>query len=138
MSETAGTTAGSHSIAKAPARTQIPAYAAPAAEPVAHEAYAFACLHCGHGWEQAYDIEHHVDALGQPYVSYHADGERVPSPLTKPTCLNCGAHLLRIMRSGQVSSACEAMSHGRTGAKPPTDADHHHWHLADLWPFHRK
>ncbi|MFE6778522.1 hypothetical protein [Streptomyces sp. NPDC057702] len=147
MSETAGTTGGSHSIADALARTQSrPPGGGAAGEPVAHEAYSFACMHCGHGWEQAYDIEHHVDALGQPYVSYHAGGERVPSPLTKPTCLNCGAHLLRIMKSGQVTSAWRAMPAGRAARRRAGEAnasaagaaDDHHWHLADLWPFHRK
>ncbi|MFI6691773.1 hypothetical protein ACIBLA_08415 [Streptomyces sp. NPDC050433] len=71
---------------------------------VAHEAYAFCCMRCGHGWEQAYDIEHHTDASGQEYVVYKADGLRVPSPLSSPTCVNCGHHVVRIMRSGQVSS----------------------------------
>jgi hypothetical protein len=73
-------------------------------EPVS-EAYSFACMKCGHGWEQTYEIRHHHDAKGQPFVSYHCDGERVPSPLTRPTCLNCGEHVVRIMRSGQVRSA---------------------------------
>ncbi|MFD8965223.1 hypothetical protein ACFV0C_09495 [Streptomyces sp. NPDC059568] len=71
---------------------------------VAHEAYAFCCMRCGHGWEQAYDIEHHVDGSGQNYVVYKADGIRVPSPLSSPSCTNCGGHVVRIMRSGQVSS----------------------------------
>lgn len=168
MSETTENTDGRHSIAHALARTRAHGHDDATAEPTAHEAYSFACLHCGHGWEQAYDIEHHVDALGQPYVSYHADGERVPSPLTKPSCRNCGAHVLRIMRSGQVSLASNAMSYGRpprqrtgdagagrpgasggTGgagraagtepaAGPPTGGHGHHWNLGDLWPFHRK
>ncbi|WP_066948429.1 hypothetical protein [Streptomyces lushanensis] len=71
---------------------------------VAHEAYAFCCMRCGHGWEQAYDIEHHVDGSGRNYVVYKADGTRVPSPLSSPSCTNCGGHVVRIMRSGQVSS----------------------------------
>ncbi|MCP3820434.1 hypothetical protein NLX86_20745 [Streptomyces sp. A3M-1-3] len=70
----------------------------------AHESYAFACMRCGYGWEQSYDIEHHVDGKGQEFVTYKANGERVPSPLSKPTCLNCGMHVVRIMRAGQVSS----------------------------------
>ncbi|MER6719393.1 hypothetical protein [Streptomyces halstedii] len=70
-----------------------------------HEAYAFACMRCGHGWEQAYEIEHHVDGSGHAYVVYRADGERVPSPLSTPTCANCGGHVVRIMRSGRVSGA---------------------------------
>lgn len=67
------------------------------------EAYSFACLNCGHGWEQTYEIEHHVDGQGIAQVTYTADGERVPSPLTRPTCLNCEGHQLRIMRPGRVS-----------------------------------
>lgn len=70
-----------------------------------HEAYSFACLHCGHGWEQEYDIEHHVDADGKPFVVYRADGRRVPSPLSRPRCANCGHTTVRIMRSGRVSTA---------------------------------
>ncbi|MEV8591222.1 hypothetical protein [Streptomyces sp. NPDC051180] len=121
---------------------------------VAHEAYAFACMHCGYGWEQAYDIEHHVDAAGQAFVVYKADGERVPSPLSSPTCMNCGGHVVRIMRAGQVSSVLDLIAatekHRRgaketrpvspagpigqeltedTDEKPPVP---HHWHLSDL------
>ncbi|MER5731704.1 hypothetical protein ABT084_25785 [Streptomyces sp. NPDC002138] len=62
-------------------------------------------MKCGYGWEQAYAIEHHVDGLGQPFIVYTVKGgERVPSPLSNPTCLNCGGHVVRIMREGQVSS----------------------------------
>jgi hypothetical protein len=67
------------------------------------EAYAFACMNCGYGWEQAYEIEHHSDTAGRPYVTYRADGAEVPSPLTRPTCDNCDGHHVRIMRAGQVS-----------------------------------
>ncbi|MEU9999245.1 hypothetical protein [Streptomyces sp. NPDC050848] len=76
--------------------------------PVAHEAYAFACMRCGYGWEQAYDIEHHVDAAGQEFIVYKAGGERVPSPLSSPTCMNCSGHVVRIMRAGQVSSVLDS------------------------------
>ncbi|GHI89238.1 hypothetical protein [Streptomyces xanthophaeus] len=69
-----------------------------------HEAYSFACMRCGYGWEQAYAIQHHVDGKGQPFIVYTVKGERVPSPLSNPTCLNCGGHVVRIMRAGQVSS----------------------------------
>ncbi|MET4925314.1 hypothetical protein P3L51_23660 [Streptomyces sp. PSRA5] len=85
---------------------------------VAHEAYAFCCMRCGHGWEQAYDIEHHTDGSGQQFVVYKADGLRVPSPLSSPTCVNCGHHVVRIMRSGQVSSV-HALSRQRTATKAP-------------------
>ncbi|MEV6395736.1 hypothetical protein AB0M39_13305 [Streptomyces sp. NPDC051907] len=133
----------------------------------AHEAYAFACMRCGHGWEQSYEIEHHHDASGQEFVVYKADGERVPSPLSSPTCINCGGHVVRIMRSGQVSSVRDLMLGPDTfpakAAKKPAKAvaaeataapgapsvgaeeaesegePSRHWHLSDLLhPFHRK
>lgn len=130
-------------------------------EPAAHEAYSFACMRCGHGWEQAYEIVHQVDGKGEPHVVYYADGTRVPSPLTRPTCLNCGSNVVRIMRSGQVSKVSDAIArmhrrphgsdrNGRTEAAPePTGstaedapkARKHHWHLSDLLhPFqhHRR
>ncbi|MFD9632879.1 hypothetical protein [Streptomyces violascens] len=118
------------------------------AETTAHEAYAFACMRCGYGWEQAYEIEHHTDATGQAFVIYKANGERVPSPLSAPTCLNCGGHVVRIMRSGRVSSAQQGMIQHRAPAPtqpaPQDEADttvkpEHHWHLSDLLhPFHRR
>lgn len=127
---------------------------------VAHEAYAFACMRCGYGWEQAYEIEHHVDAAGHNFVVYKADGERVPSPLSSPTCMNCGGHVVRIMRAGQVSSvldliaATEKHRRGSKETKPVSPAGPigqelteddsepppvpHHWHLSDLLhPFRR-
>ncbi|MEV3859738.1 hypothetical protein AB0J38_36215 [Streptomyces sp. NPDC050095] len=122
-----------------------------AAISIAHEAYAFACMRCGHGWEQSYEIEHHVDGDGAEFVMYVADGEHVPSPLTRPTCLNCGGHVVRIMRAGQVSSVSSALAafHTRrpapvTGdgaAEVPEQRERHHWHLSDLLhPFshHKK
>ncbi|NED79316.1 hypothetical protein G3I76_04295 [Streptomyces sp. SID11233] len=124
-----------------------------------HEAYAFACMRCGHGWEQAYEIEHHVDASNNAFVVYKADGQRVPSPLSTPTCANCGGHVVRIMRSGRVSTVQQLMRNrlpvdsnpagtpAGTPADSPADArdrkaeavaatavpgGEHHWHLADL------
>ncbi|MGA4849393.1 hypothetical protein ACOBQB_25215 [Streptomyces sp. G5(2025)] len=129
---------------------------------VVHESYAFACMRCGHGWEQSYEIEHHVDARGQEFVRYRADGHHVPSPLSRPTCLNCGGHVVRIMRAGQVSSVLDMMRRqhegghaGRGHESEPagpvgaTESDvlaagpgpvpvpaargrEHHWHLSDL------
>ncbi|MCY0927272.1 hypothetical protein OTB20_13845 [Streptomyces sp. H27-H1] len=61
-------------------------------------------MKCGYGWEQGYEIEHHVDGRGMPFIVYTVDGERVPSPLSNPTCMNCGGHVVRIMREGQVKS----------------------------------
>ncbi|GGS06044.1 hypothetical protein GCM10010252_51060 [Streptomyces aureoverticillatus] len=139
-----------------------------AAAKVVEESYAFACMRCGHGWEQTYEIEHHIDAKGQEFVMYLADGHHVPSPLTRPTCLNCGGHVVRIMRAGQVSSVRSALEslhrqhhaprpsqsiagppvgpNGPDGPDgPASEADTaerkpgHHWHLADiLHAFHRK
>ncbi|MEW1721452.1 hypothetical protein [Streptomyces sp. NPDC093109] len=84
---------------------------------VAHEAYAFCCMHCGHGWEQSFDITHFVDGAGRNVVVYKVDGVRVPSPLSSPTCVNCGGHVVRIMRSGQVSSVLALTHEQRHPAK---------------------
>ncbi|MFF7394095.1 hypothetical protein ACFZAE_37345 [Streptomyces scabiei] len=120
---------------------------------VVHESYAFACMRCGHGWEQSYEIEHHNDAQGRDFVMYVADGTVVPSPLSRPTCQNCDGHVVRIMRAGQVSSVRDAerrrhLPKPRPVADDGTPAaaesreqpqDQHHWHLSDLLhPFHRK
>ncbi|MFF3289050.1 hypothetical protein [Streptomyces sp. NPDC003023] len=87
-----------------------------------HEAYSFACMRCGHGWEQSYEIEHHVDPAGQEFVVYTSDGQRVPSPLSSPTCLNCGGHVVRIMREGRVSSVRNMMGLTETGTTPAGSA----------------
>ncbi|MFE9452508.1 hypothetical protein [Streptomyces sp. NPDC006739] len=119
---------------------------------VVNESYSFACMRCGHGWEQSYEIEHHKDGDGHEFVLYVAEGQVVPSPLSRPACQNCDGHVVRIMRAGQVSSvrsagqrhhaeapqAGPAEAPGTSGA--PADAgEHHHWHLSDLLhPFQRK
>ncbi|MET7981279.1 hypothetical protein [Streptomyces sp. NPDC005281] len=126
---------------------------------VVHESYSFACMRCGHGWEQSYAIEHHRDSEGAEFVMYVASGEVVPSPLSRPTCLNCDSHVVRIMRAGQVSSVRESMRsmtqhHRRPVPRQPEDGpegetqagasdtpkEPHHWHLSDLLhPFqHRR
>lgn len=117
---------------------------------VVHESYSFACMRCGHGWEQSYEIEHHVDAQGHEFVQYVVNGQVVPSPLSRPTCANCDNHLVRIMRPGRVASAREAAQHHRTPSAGPVrapaaageagePAEHHHWHLSDLLhPFQRR
>ncbi|MEV5437855.1 hypothetical protein AB0K80_17830 [Streptomyces sp. NPDC052682] len=128
---------------------------------VVNESYSFACMRCGHGWEQSYEIEHHTDAQGHEFVLYVADGAIVPSPLSRPTCQNCEGHVVRIMRAGQVSSARHAEHrHHRVppagpvvaprtaaedragtpaGAGAEGDREHHHWHLSDLLhPFQRR
>ncbi|MFJ3809966.1 MULTISPECIES: hypothetical protein [unclassified Streptomyces] len=122
---------------------------------VVHESYSFACMRCGHGWEQSYEIEHHTDADGQQIVRYVADGRVVPSPLSRPSCQNCDGHVLRIMRAGQVSSVRSA-AQGHPHRVPPAGPvevpdvpgapevpaqprEPHHWHLSDLLhPFQRK
>ncbi|GAA3191266.1 MULTISPECIES: hypothetical protein [Streptomyces] len=125
----------------------------PTTDAPVHEAYAFACMHCGHGWEQAYEIRHQVDVKGVTHAVYYADGERVPSPLTSPGCLSCGSTVVRIMRAGEVSKVSHAMEslHQRTGGTERRSAGperggssaaprEHHWHLSDLLhPFqHRR
>ncbi|MFJ4832268.1 hypothetical protein ACIP79_20545 [Streptomyces sp. NPDC088747] len=135
-----------------------------AATAVVNESYSFACMRCGHGWEQSYEIEHHLNAEGTEFVMYVANGQVVPSPLSRPTCLNCDNHVVRIMRAGQVSSAqdsfhrlqrtqqrqrpVEAGQEAYEEAREESpgraqDAPHrepHHWHLSDLLhPFaHRR
>ncbi|MER6783621.1 hypothetical protein [Streptomyces sp. NPDC000658] len=128
------------------------------ASAVVNESYSFACMRCGHGWEQSYEIEHHTDGDGRQFVLYVAEGRVVPSPLSRPTCLNCDGHVVRIMRAGQVSSVRDASRPRKAApAAGPVDAtapagegrpaetggtgEHadHHWHLSDLLhPFHRK
>ncbi|MCQ9131534.1 MULTISPECIES: hypothetical protein [Streptomyces] len=125
------------------------------ASAVVNESYSFACMRCGHGWEQSYEIEHHTDGDGRQFVLYVAEGRVVPSPLSRPACQNCDGHVVRIMRAGQVSSVRDA-SRPRKAAPPagPVEAPapeagegpagagahaDHHWHLSDLLhPFHRK
>lgn len=118
-----------------------------------HEAYAFACMRCGYGWEQAYEIQHHVDNSGNAFVVYTADGERVPSPLSTPTCVNCGGHVVRIMRAGRVSTVQQLLRPPRATAggqeapdemsvataAPAAGPPARHWQLSDLLrPFHRR
>ncbi|MFF9087269.1 hypothetical protein ACF1BE_12770 [Streptomyces sp. NPDC014991] len=119
---------------------------------VVHESYSFACMRCGHGWEQSYEIEHHTDARGERFVRYVADGRIVPSPLSRPGCQNCDSHVVRIMRAGQVSSVRGAAGrqHHRVPQAGPAEAPQvpgqgaparqpHHWHLSDLLhPFQRR
>lgn len=81
-----------------------------------HESYSFACMKCGHGWEQEYEIVHLEYTDGSPLVVYYTNGKRVPSPLRHPTCLNCESHVIRIMRAGRVSEAAAAL----LPSTPPT------------------
>ncbi|MDH6220513.1 hypothetical protein [Streptomyces pseudovenezuelae] len=123
-----------------------------AATAVVHESYSFACMRCGHGWEQSYEIEHHKDAEGHQFVTYVAGGRVVPSPLSRPSCVQCDGHVVRIMRPGQVSSVRDAAHRPqRTSVAAPVAesgvpevpaqdrGERHHWHLSDLLhPFQRK
>ncbi|MEV5953642.1 hypothetical protein AB0M11_07670 [Streptomyces sp. NPDC051987] len=124
-----------------------------AATAVVHESYSFACMRCGHGWEQSYEIEHHTDADNHEFVRYVANGRVVPSPLSRPSCQNCDGQVLRIMRAGQVSSVRNAAQRARqpsvrdrsagqesAGTGPAAEVRAvHHWHLSDLLhPFQRK
>ncbi|SDM65772.1 hypothetical protein [Streptomyces wuyuanensis] len=96
MSDTAGTPSGAGPLpVGAPETVQ--------------ESYAFACMRCGYGWEQTYDIEHHIDGTGRPFFTYRVQGQLVPSPLNRLTCLNCGGQKVRIMRAGQVSGLAESL-----------------------------
>ncbi|MFJ2596202.1 hypothetical protein [Streptomyces erythrochromogenes] len=94
-----------------PVQASVPAHFSSPDVQTVHEAYSFACMRCGYGWEQGYQIEHHVDGRGEPFIMYTVDGERVPSPLSNPTCMNCGGHVVRIMRAGQVSSVLGMIDH---------------------------
>ncbi|MDT0268321.1 hypothetical protein RM844_18730 [Streptomyces sp. DSM 44915] len=73
-----------------------------------HESYAFACLRCGFGWEQEFEIEHRSGPDGQPVARYLVDGRQVPSPLTQPSCPNCGGHRVRVLPAGAVTRARRA------------------------------
>jgi hypothetical protein len=125
------------------------------ASAVVNESYSFACMRCGHGWEQSYEIEHHTDGDGRQFVLYVAEGRIVPSPLSRPACQNCDGHVVRIMRAGQVASVRDAARPAKAApaagpVQAPTTAaeertggtdEHpdHHWHLSDLLhPFQRK
>ncbi|MFJ1809875.1 MULTISPECIES: hypothetical protein [unclassified Streptomyces] len=124
------------------------------ASAVVNESYSFACMRCGHGWEQAYEIEHHIDADGHEFVLYVADGRVVPSPLSRPACHNCDGHVVRIMAAGQVSSVLSAARQHKAPPAGPAEAPvtaaeeqpgtrvegqpQHHWHLSDLLHPFRK
>ncbi|MBF9071640.1 hypothetical protein [Streptacidiphilus fuscans] len=104
---------------------------APSSRPpmeTAHEAYSFACLNCGYGWEQAYEIEHAVDVNGRMVYRYRANGVPVPSPLTHPSCPGCGGEHVRIMAAGRVASAVASWSAAQAAApatpRPPREPRH--------------
>ncbi|MER5883328.1 hypothetical protein ABT160_05830 [Streptomyces sp. NPDC001941] len=82
--------------------------AAPRSADAAHEAYSFACLRCGYGWERSYVIQHHGWGPLSREVTYTVDGKRVPSPLTNPSCPSCESDVVRIMRAGRVAGAQSA------------------------------
>ncbi|MFJ4676427.1 MULTISPECIES: hypothetical protein [unclassified Kitasatospora] len=84
----------------------------PAPVQTVHEAYSFACLNCGYGWEQAYDIEHRTARDGHTVVEYTANGVRVPSPLRELACPGCGGERVRIMRAGRVAGMAAVTKRG--------------------------
>jgi len=96
-------TIGSPLSENAPSGLGVTTRPQPAVETV-REAYSFACMSCGYGWEQAYDIEHHVAGDGHIVFEYKANGVRVPSPLKEPSCPGCGGQKVRIMRAGRVAT----------------------------------
>ncbi|WP_418957505.1 hypothetical protein [Streptomyces tritici] len=102
---------------------------------VGHEEYSFACARCGYGWEQAYDIEHRLDADGRQFVVYRTEGARVPSPLSDLACPNCERRgAVRILRSGQVSTALrvlEEVGHIPPAAAPGPAGEHTAVHRAE-------
>lgn len=67
--------------------------------------YSFACLDCGHGWEETYDIDITLDEQARITATYHVDGRHVPSPLQSPRCPTCESRKIRIMRPGRVATA---------------------------------
>jgi hypothetical protein len=104
------------------------------------EAYAFACLNCGYGWEQKYEIAHRTDASGSTVVTYLVDGVKVPSPLTRPTCQNCEGHLLRIMRPGQVADVVSRRFEDHPAGDEPraSETAHHRSPHSPLGFLHRR
>ncbi|MFE2350788.1 hypothetical protein ACFVT9_36170 [Kitasatospora cineracea] len=94
----------------------------PAPVQTVHEAYSFACLNCGYGWEQAYDIEHHTAKDGHTVVEYTANGVRVPSPLRELVCPGCGGERVRIMRAGRVAGVAAVMEKG-SGYAPTAEPE---------------
>jgi hypothetical protein len=79
-----------------------------AEHPAVHRAYSFACLNCGFGWEQDYELEQRADREGRVTLYYSANGVPVPSPLIQPKCPGCGGNHVRIFRAGRVADAANA------------------------------
>ncbi|GHA85982.1 hypothetical protein GCM10010330_45380 [Streptomyces tendae] len=133
------------SMSESTVRTRVRA----GATAVVHESYSFACMRCGHGWEQSFEIEHHTDADGHAFVLYVADGRVVPSPLTRPACATCDSHVVRILRPGRVASVRGAthtvhrvppagplevplVPETPGPGAPGLSGGRRHWHLTDL------
>ncbi|WP_062216512.1 hypothetical protein [Streptomyces sp. NBRC 109706] len=68
------------------------------------ESYAFACLSCGYSWEQRFEVELRTGPEGERLVRYLVGGRPVPSPLTHPSCPNCGGHRVRVLPAGTVDA----------------------------------
>jgi len=129
MSETIGTPVSRPGIDPPSAARQVtaavggPARIGSPVETV-HEAYSFACLSCGYGWEQEYEIEHCTDRAGHLSCQYRANGVRVPSPLLKPSCPGCGGTTVRIMNAGRVAAVSRSWrtNPAAPGARPKDTA----------------
>ncbi|MBL3667591.1 hypothetical protein JL475_16675 [Streptomyces sp. M2CJ-2] len=118
--------------------TEIAGRAGHRADGIVRESYSFACMRCGYGWEQSYEIEHHTDTDGHDTVRYVADGRVVPSPLSRPTCRHCDGHVVRIMRPGRVASARGAAHREHHEHHEHRKHHDHRWHLSDLLPSFRR
>ncbi|XLE06693.1 hypothetical protein QOM21_08915 [Streptomyces sp. Pv4-95] len=70
-----------------------------------HEAYGFVCLHCGHGWDEDYEIRHSADLSGRQRVDYFVRGVKVSSPLTRAACPSCNGGPIRILHPSRVRAA---------------------------------
>lgn len=69
------------------------------------EEYGFACTQCGNAWQRTYDIEHHRDAAGRPFLVYRVAGRRVRSPFSRLVCDRCGSTTVRVLRPDRVAAA---------------------------------
>jgi hypothetical protein len=70
---------------------------------VVHEAYAFVCMGCGHGWERDYEIRHVTDLHGKPVCVYYCGDVAVASPFRSPQCERCSGVKLRVLPAGRVA-----------------------------------
>lgn len=67
-------------------------------------ACSFACLDCGHGWQDTYDIDVTVNEHARITAACRLDGTFAPPPLQSPRCPSCKSHKIRIMRPARGAS----------------------------------